>query len=52
MIENEVSILRRVDHPNIILLIEEFDTKDSLYLVMEYVKVGVITYRIRHRNVT
>ncbi|XP_048777484.2 serine/threonine-protein kinase DCLK1-like isoform X2 [Ostrea edulis] len=40
MIENEVSILRRVDHPNIILLIEEFDTKDSLYLVMEYVKGG------------
>lgn len=52
MIENEVSILRRVDHPNIILLIEEFDTKDSLYLVMEYVKVCIITYRIRHRNVT
>lgn len=39
MIENEVAILRRVNHPNIILLVEEFDTKDSLYLVMEYVKV-------------
>lgn len=40
MIENEVAILRRVNHPNIILLVEEFDTKDSLYLVMEYVKGG------------
>lgn len=39
IIENEVAILRRVNHPNIILLVEEFDTKDSLYLVMEYVKV-------------
>lgn len=42
MIENEVAILRRVDHPNIILLVEEFDTKDSLYLVMEYVRVRLI----------
>ncbi|XP_061165269.1 serine/threonine-protein kinase DCLK1-like isoform X1 [Saccostrea echinata] len=40
IIENEVSILRQVDHPNIILLIEEFDTRDSLYLVMEFVKGG------------
>ena len=43
MIENEVSILRKVDHPNIILLVEEVDTRDELYLVMEYVKVGVIS---------
>lgn len=42
MIENEVAILRRVDHPNIILLVEEFDTKDNLYLVMEYVRVRLI----------
>ncbi|XP_063415280.1 serine/threonine-protein kinase DCLK2-like isoform X1 [Mytilus trossulus] len=40
MIENEVSILRKVDHPNIILLVDEFDTKDELYLVMEYVRGG------------
>lgn len=40
IIENEVAILRRVNHPNIILLVEEFDTNDSLYLVMEYVKGG------------
>ncbi|OWF52900.1 serine/threonine-protein kinase DCLK1-like isoform X2 [Mizuhopecten yessoensis] len=40
MIENEVSILRKVQHPNIIMLLEEFDAKDELYLVMEYVKGG------------
>jgi serine/threonine protein kinase len=39
MIENEVSILRKVDHPNIILLVDEFDTKDELFLVMELVRV-------------
>lgn len=39
MIENEVSILRRVHHVNIILLVEEFDGPNELYLVMELVKV-------------
>ncbi|KAK3100502.1 hypothetical protein FSP39_021014 [Pinctada imbricata] len=40
MVENEVSIMRKVNHPNIILLVEELDTRDELYLVMEYVKGG------------
>lgn len=39
MIQSEVSILRRVKHPNIVLLIEEIDTHSELYLVMELVKV-------------
>lgn len=39
MIQNEVAILRRVKHPNIVLLIEEMDTYNELYLVMELVKV-------------
>uniref|UniRef100_A0A8D0B0U6 Serine/threonine-protein kinase DCLK2 n=1 Tax=Salvator merianae TaxID=96440 RepID=A0A8D0B0U6_SALMN len=40
LIENEVSILRQVKHPNIIMLIEEMDTPSELYLVMELVKGG------------
>ena len=40
MIENEVSILRRMKHPNIILLIEDYDSLRELYLVMELVKVN------------
>ncbi|XP_014805498.1 PREDICTED: serine/threonine-protein kinase DCLK2 isoform X1 [Calidris pugnax] len=40
LIENEVSILRQVKHPNIIMLIEEMDTPTELYLVMELVKGG------------
>lgn len=35
MIENEVEILRKVQHPNIIRLLAEFDTPTELYLVME-----------------
>ncbi|RXN01897.1 Serine/threonine-protein kinase DCLK2 [Acipenser ruthenus] len=40
LIENEVAVLRRVKHPNIIMLIEEVDTAAELYLVMELVKGG------------
>lgn len=34
-----MSILRRVKHPNIIMLIEEMETAAELFLVMELVKV-------------
>ncbi|XP_056640231.1 serine/threonine-protein kinase GL21140 [Diorhabda sublineata] len=40
MIENEVKILRKVDHPNIMSLITDADTKNILYLVCEYVTGG------------
>ncbi|XP_029700160.1 serine/threonine-protein kinase DCLK1b isoform X3 [Takifugu rubripes] len=40
MIQSEVSILRRVKHPNIVLLIEEIDAHNELYLIMELVKGG------------
>lgn len=52
MIQNEVSILRRVKHPNIVLLIEEMDTYSELYLVMELVKVTLLLYfRILFKDV-
>lgn len=34
-----MSILRRVKHPNIIMLVEEMETTTELFLVMELVKV-------------
>lgn len=43
MIESEVSILRRVHHPNIVQLVAEYDTHSELYLVMELIKVSMIT---------
>lgn len=42
LIENEVAVLRKVKHPNIIMLIEEVDTSTELYLVMELVKVALM----------
>uniref|UniRef100_A0A3Q3II87 Serine/threonine-protein kinase DCLK2 n=1 Tax=Monopterus albus TaxID=43700 RepID=A0A3Q3II87_MONAL len=40
LIENEVAVLRKVKHPNIVMLVEEVDTSSELYLVMELVKGG------------
>ncbi|XP_078258471.1 serine/threonine-protein kinase DCLK1-like [Rhinoraja longicauda] len=50
MIQNEVSILRRVKHPNIVLLIEEMDTPNELFLVMELVKGGDLFDAIASTN--
>ncbi|TKS80788.1 Serine/threonine-protein kinase DCLK1 [Collichthys lucidus] len=50
MIQSEVSILRRVKHPNIVLLIEEMDTQSELYLVMELVKGGDLFDAITSSN--
>lgn len=40
MFNNEVSILRSIDHANIIRLISEHDTPTELYLIMELVTVN------------
>ncbi|XP_041659965.1 serine/threonine-protein kinase DCLK1b [Cheilinus undulatus] len=50
MIQSEVSILRRVKHPNIVLLIEEMDTNSDLFLVMELVKGGDLFDAITSSN--
>uniref|UniRef100_A0A3Q3WRY5 Serine/threonine-protein kinase DCLK2 n=1 Tax=Mola mola TaxID=94237 RepID=A0A3Q3WRY5_MOLML len=50
MIQSEVSILRRVKHPNIVLLIEEMDTQSELFLVMELVKGGDLFEAIKSSN--
>lgn len=47
MIVNEVSILRRIKHPNVVRLIQEFDTTSEIYLVMELVNVSVL-FRWQH----
>jgi len=39
-LKQEVEILKRAKHPNIIQLIEEFETSQKLYLVMELVTGG------------
>eukprot|EP00977_Amphora_coffeiformis_P005629 scaffold1182_cov165-Amphora_coffeaeformis.AAC.5 len=38
--QNEVAILRNIDHPNIVRAIETFDFKDRLYMVLELCSGG------------
>lgn len=40
MIENEIYIMKSCDHPNIVKLYEEFETKEEVYLVTDLVKGG------------
>jgi serine/threonine protein kinase len=44
---NEVSILKTLDHPNIIRLFQVIETVDHVYLVMEYVSGGQLRQHIR-----
>ncbi|KAL3520020.1 hypothetical protein ACH5RR_018169 [Cinchona calisaya] len=45
-IKREISILRRVRHPNIVQLIEVMATKSKIYFVMEYVKGGELFNKV------
>lgn len=40
MIENELDILRKIKHQNIVKLIEEYKSDEFVYLIMEYLKGG------------
>ncbi|OMJ75164.1 hypothetical protein SteCoe_25747 [Stentor coeruleus] len=46
---NEVDILRRTDHPNIVRLYEFYEDEDSFHLVLEYVTGGL--RRTDHPNI-
>lgn len=50
MVENEISILRRVKHKNIVELIEEYETPKEIFLVMELVKVRIKMFRHDQNN--
>lgn len=37
--ENETAILRRICHPNIVQLVEEYESAKEIFLVLELVQV-------------
>lgn len=44
LLEQELAILKKMDHPNIVTLYEVIDDPDNdkLYLIMEFVKKGAV----------
>ncbi|KPI44948.1 Calcium/calmodulin-dependent protein kinase kinase 2 [Cyphellophora attinorum] len=44
LIKEEIAIMKKLNHPNLVSLIEVLDdpSEDSLYMVMEYCKKGVV----------
>lgn len=45
-IQEEIAILKKTDHPNIIKLYETFEDRDNIYLVMEFCAGGDLATRI------
>eukprot|EP01063_Lacrimia_lanifica_P008880 TRINITY_DN1595_c0_g6_i1.p1 TRINITY_DN1595_c0_g6~~TRINITY_DN1595_c0_g6_i1.p1 ORF type:complete len:952 (+),score=413.99 TRINITY_DN1595_c0_g6_i1:166-3021(+) len=48
--QNEVRILRRLDHPNIVRYVESFADRTQLCILMEYVDGGDLGQRIKGRQ--
>jgi len=49
---NETQILKRCNHPNIIKLIDYFETIEQIYLVLEYLEGGDLFDYLKERNFT
>ena len=47
-IKNEIDILKKLDHPNIVKIIEYYDSKDAFYIITEYCKKGELYGYIKH----
>jgi len=49
-VSREITLLKRLDHPNIVKLYESIDTKKSLNLVMEHVEGKSLYEYVKEKN--
>ena len=47
-IKNEIEILKKLDHPNIVKIIEYFESNDAYYIITEYCEKGELYGYIKH----
>ena len=48
-IKNEIDILKKLDHPNIVKILEFYSTDDAYYIVTDYCQCGELYNQIKHR---
>jgi calcium-dependent protein kinase len=46
---NEINILKKLDHPNIVKIFEFYNTKDAYYLITEFCQEGELYDKIKHK---
>lgn len=47
---NEINLMKKLDHPNILKIYEVYETKHSIYLVIELLEGGEIIKRIKDKT--
>ncbi len=50
MIKNEISVMKMVDHPNIVKLFEFFEDEDNFYIITEFCSGGQLFEMIREKK--
>jgi serine/threonine protein kinase len=50
MIQNEIMVLRKIRHPNVIRIYEVIQEKDRLILIMEFVSGGDLYQLIKEKK--
>ena len=48
-IKNEIDILKKLDHPNVVKILEFYSTDDAYYIVTDYCQCGELYNQIKHR---
>lgn len=51
LIYNEIEIMNSIDHPNIVKMIEIFETKENIFIVLEFMKGGELYERIIEKEI-
>jgi calcium-dependent protein kinase len=44
--QNEINIMKQVDHPNIVKMYESYEDEKYLYIIMELLSGGEVSYLI------
>ena len=50
-LENEITILSQIDHPNIVKCREVFEDTDNIYIVLDLLSGGELFHRVLHKRV-